>query len=85
MPNPSRAHYAVTDSPDEAQRWWAHGVHRTAAGIDYLVGLVPVAGDILDFAWKANTLNVRLLEEWYLEGERRPYQPSVVDISAAEA
>jgi aminoglycoside 6'-N-acetyltransferase len=30
--------YAVTDSPEEAQQWWAHGVHRTAAGIDYLVG-----------------------------------------------
>lgn len=54
-------------------------------GIDYLIGLVPVAGDLLDFAWKANTLNVQLLETWYLEGERRPYQPSVVDISAAEA
>ncbi len=54
-------------------------------GIDYLVGLVPVAGDLLDFAWKANTMNVEMLEAWYLEGERRPYQPSVVDISTAEA
>jgi RimJ/RimL family protein N-acetyltransferase len=30
--------YPSTDSPDEAGAWWALGVDRTAAGIDYLVG-----------------------------------------------
>ncbi|HEX6165180.1 MAG TPA: GNAT family N-acetyltransferase [Acidimicrobiales bacterium] len=30
--------YASVDSPDEAGPWWALGVDRTAAGIDYLVG-----------------------------------------------
>lgn len=31
-------------------------------GIDALVGAVPVAGDLFDFAWKSNLRNVVLLE-----------------------
>ena len=30
--------------------------------IDSLVGAVPVLGDLFDFAWKANTMNLALLE-----------------------
>lgn len=30
--------YPTVDSPEEAAPWWALGVHRTAAGIDYLLG-----------------------------------------------
>jgi hypothetical protein len=30
-------------------------------GIDLGIGSVPVVGDIFDFAWKSNTMNVRLL------------------------
>lgn len=30
-------------------------------GLDYAIGLVPVAGDLFDIAWKANRRNVRLL------------------------
>lgn len=30
-------------------------------GIDALVGVVPVAGDVFDFAWKANKKNAALL------------------------
>jgi hypothetical protein len=30
--------------------------------IDALIGAVPVAGDVFDFAWKANLRNVELLE-----------------------
>jgi len=30
--------------------------------IDALIGAVPVAGDVFDFAWKANLRNVALLE-----------------------
>ena len=32
-------------------------------GVDALVGAVPIAGDLFDFAWKANRRNVRLLRE----------------------
>lgn len=32
------------------------------AAIDALVGLVPLAGDLFDFAWKANDRNMALLE-----------------------
>lgn len=31
-------------------------------GIDYVVGSVPVLGDLFDFAWKANVRNVELLQ-----------------------
>ncbi|MEH2147332.1 DUF4112 domain-containing protein [Nostoc sp.] len=47
------------------------GVSRATLGkmvlnviIDGLVGTVPVLGDFFDFAWKANTNNIKLLEEY---------------------
>src|SRR5436305_329022 len=30
--------YPTADEPEESQQWWALGVDRTAAGIDYLIG-----------------------------------------------
>jgi hypothetical protein len=39
--------------------------------IDALVGLLPVVGDIFDFAWKSNDKNLALLERHAYE-ERRP-------------
>ena len=38
--------------------------------IDTLVGMVPLAGDLFDFAWKANDMNMVLLERYAYE-ERR--------------
>lgn len=32
--------------------------------IDGVIGAVPIIGDFFDFAWTANTLNVKLLEEY---------------------
>jgi len=32
--------------------------------IDFAAGLVPVLGDVLDVAWKANLKNIRLLERY---------------------
>jgi hypothetical protein len=32
-------------------------------GIDYLLGSMPVVGDLFDAWWKANRMNVRLLQE----------------------
>lgn len=37
--------------------------------IDALVGAVPIAGDLFDFAWKANARNLALLER-HAAGER---------------
>jgi hypothetical protein len=34
------------------------------AGIDMLLGLVPLAGDLADVAWKANLRNLALLERY---------------------
>jgi Domain of unknown function (DUF4112) len=31
-------------------------------GIDFLVGSVPLFGDLFDFAWKTNRKNARLIE-----------------------
>ncbi|MCC5616341.1 DUF4112 domain-containing protein [Nostoc sp. CHAB 5836] len=47
------------------------GVSRATLGkmvlnviIDGLVGAIPVLGDFFDFAWRANTNNIKLLEEY---------------------
>ncbi|MBC1220522.1 DUF4112 domain-containing protein [Nostoc sp. UCD121] len=47
------------------------GVSRATLGkmvvnviLDGLVGAVPVLGDFFDFAWRANTNNIKLLEEY---------------------
>jgi hypothetical protein len=39
-------------------------------GIEGLVGIVPLAGDVFDAAFKANQRNVRLLERWLDEPRR---------------
>lgn len=39
--------------------------------IDAVVGAIPFIGDIFDFGWKANTKNVRLMQEHYVEGRHR--------------
>jgi hypothetical protein len=56
--------------------WQAHnlGISRIVllrmignVAIDALVGAVPVLGDLFDFAWKSNDMNMALLEEHALE------------------
>jgi hypothetical protein len=32
--------------------------------IDTVIGSIPLIGDLFDFAWRANTRNVRLFESW---------------------
>ncbi len=34
------------------------------AAIDFLIGFVPVVGDLFDFGWKANVRNLALLERY---------------------
>jgi hypothetical protein len=41
-------------------------------GIDTAVGMVPVAGDLFDFAWRANQKNVELLRARHAGGRSRP-------------
>src|SRR3954467_10554047 len=38
--------------------------------IDTLVGTIPLAGDLFDFAWKANDMNMALLERHAYEEHR---------------
>jgi hypothetical protein len=45
------------------------------AGIDGLVGAIPIAGDLFDFAWKSNQMNLALLERHAYE----EHPPSVGD------
>ncbi|BAY22830.1 hypothetical protein NIES2100_25940 [Calothrix sp. NIES-2100] len=58
------------------------GVSRATLGrmvvniiVDGLVGAFPMLGDLFDFAWKANTLNIQLLEEHL----KSPQQTQKVD------
>lgn len=61
-------------------RAWRLGIPRSVLlrmlgnlGIDTVVGIVPVAGDLLDFGFKANRRNVRLLRRHL--GERLDRRP----------
>jgi hypothetical protein len=49
--------------------------------IDALLGIVPVAGDLFDFAWKANDMNVALLERHAYQ-EHRPAAGDWLFVSA---
>ncbi len=44
--------------------------------MDTIAGSVPVAGDVLDFAWKSNSRNVDLLEE-YLQLPKKSSAPDL--------
>jgi hypothetical protein len=45
-------------------------------GVDYVIGLVPLAGDLADLAWKANRRNARLLRD-HLLARRAGAEPPV--------
>jgi hypothetical protein len=40
------------------------------AAIDGLIGVIPIAGDLFDFAWKSNKMNLALLERHAYEEHR---------------
>ncbi|PEN14142.1 hypothetical protein CRI94_03620 [Longibacter salinarum] len=53
---------------------WRQGAPKRLIGkmvgiiaVDALVGVVPVLGDVFDFAYKANRRNVEMLEDWLEE------------------
>jgi hypothetical protein len=60
------------------------------SAIDLLVGIIPVAGDLFDFGWKANVRNLALLER-YAHPESQPtrgdwiFVLSIVGVLAAIA
>ncbi len=39
---------------------------------DAVMGVIPVAGDLFDFGYKANRRNVDLLKRYYADGQERP-------------
>lgn len=39
--------------------------------IDTLIGAIPFVGDLFDFGFKSNTKNIRLMQEYYLEGRHK--------------
>jgi hypothetical protein len=51
------------------------------AAIDTLVGMIPLAGDLFDFAWKSNQMNMALLERYAYE-ERRPAAADWIFVAA---
>ena len=43
--------------------------------VEALVGMVPVLGDLFDFAWQANTRNLALIERHYSDLQKRRLKP----------
>jgi heme/copper-type cytochrome/quinol oxidase subunit 2 len=39
--------------------------------IDATIGSIPLIGDLFDFAFKANTRNMQLMKEHYVEGRHK--------------
>lgn len=39
--------------------------------VDVVIGIVPIAGDLFDFAWKANTKNLALIEAHFASSHRQ--------------
>lgn len=52
-------------------------------GVDTLVGLVPVAGDLFDLLWRSNTRNLALLERHHGELEPKARASDYVWVGAA--
>ncbi len=52
---------------NEARRmrlpWWKRGLMVKNIGADWLIGLIPFFGDLLDIGVRSNTKNVRILKE----------------------
>ena len=46
--------------------------------IDVIIGAIPFLGDLFDFAFKANTKNLRLMQEHYVEGRHRGSAAKVI-------
>ena len=40
--------------------------------LDTVIGIIPIAGDLFDFGFKANRRNVDLLRKYYASGQQRP-------------
>lgn len=47
--------------------------------VDYVVGAIPLLGNFFDFAWKANDLNLKLLERSIAAGARQRTKQSLWD------
>jgi len=48
--------------------------------LDFFIGLIPLVGDIFDFAWKANLRNVALLER-YIDRPRETTKSSRITVA----
>jgi hypothetical protein len=46
--------------------------------LDATIGAIPILGNIFDFAYKANTRNIRLLRSHYVEGKHKGSGKGVV-------
>ena len=54
--------------------------------IDYGLGFIPLAGDVVDLFFKANQRNVRIMEKWWVsENKAKIDQDAAVKLSAWQA
>lgn len=53
--------------------------------VDWLVGSIPILGDIFDFAFKAHRRNLALLRRHLLDRAEEHLSPNLVDLTEEEA
>ncbi len=53
--------------------------------LDWLIGLIPVVGDVADIFWKANQMNLQIVEAAYREmlaqGDSAPSKTVTIDVT----
>ena len=69
LPGIGDAATALVSSVIVADAWKSGARKRTIArmaknvGVDFLIGSIPLVGDLFDFGYKANTKNIKLLRD----------------------
>ncbi|MDB5014779.1 MAG: hypothetical protein JWQ25_2981 [Daejeonella sp.] len=48
--------------------------------LDFIIGAIPIIGNIFDFTYKANSRNIKLLKEHYLENKHQGSGKNIVFI-----
>lgn len=48
-------------------------------GIDFAIGFIPVAGDVVDLFFKANNANVAMMEKWWVKQHEQSLRANTQD------
>jgi len=53
--------------------------------IDWLIGIVPILGDLFDWGWQANNRNARLLRQHFEKHLQEDSEPQMIDVTPRDS